>query len=134
MQLASQTEYNRVIIALFTQSTLNRGVFVQATPGYYGGVPATWDVTMPDLSAAAGWNSAWGLQDGTPIEWSVLAQGGASLGGDLSATDGSTSQDASKWSSTPLTASALSTALRGFMPDRRLLDALRSRAGAASPP
>jgi len=133
VQLASQTEYNRLIVALFTQTALNRGVFVQATPGYYGGVPATWDVTMPDLSAAAGGNSAWGLRDGTPIEWSVLAQGGALLGGDL-ATDGSTSQDASRWSSTPLTAGALSTALRGFMPDRRLLNALRLRAASPSRP
>ncbi len=134
VQLASQTEYNRVIVALFTQSTLNGGVFVEATPGYYGGVPATWDVTMPDLSAAAGWNSAWGLQDGTPIEWSVLAQGGALLGGDLGATDGSTSQDATKSSSTPLNVRALRTGLDGFVLGRRLLDAFRFRAGAPSPP
>ncbi len=134
VQLASQPEYNRAIVAGFFQSTRNGGVVVQATPGYYGGVPATWDVTMPDLSAAAGWNSAWGLQDGTPIDWSVSARGGALLGLDLSITDGSTSQDAGKWSSTPLTASARSNALRGFMPDRRLLNALRLRAGTPSPP
>ena len=125
MQLASQTEYNRAIAAGFFQST--RIVLVEALAGYYGGVPATWDVTVPDLSAAAGWNSAWGLQEGTPIDWSVLAEGGTHLP-DPNVTDGSTAQDAYRSSSTPLTARALSTALRGLMPDRRLLDALRLRA------
>jgi hypothetical protein len=130
VQLASQTEYNRQFDAVFGQSTRNGGVIVGATAGYYGSAPVTWDVTVPDLSAAAGWNSAWGLQDGTPIDWSVLAQGGASPWLDLSFTDGSRLQAASKSSSTPLTAIARRAGMDGFPWDRRLLNALRSRAGS----
>jgi len=133
VQLASQPEYNRSISIVFTQSTLSGAVLVGATPGYYGGVPATWDLTMPDLSAAAGWNSAWGLQDGTPIDWAVLAEGGTILGLDLTITDGSRSMFATQSSSAPLNVRALRTGLDGFVPGRRLLDAFRFQAGAPSP-
>ena len=123
-----------MIATVFAQSTLNGAVTVSATAGYYGSAPATWDVTMPDLSAAAGWNSAWGLQDGTPIDWAVLAEGGASPWLDLSFIDGSKSQGATKSSSTPLNVRALRTGLDGFVLGRHLLDALWSRAGAPSRP
>jgi hypothetical protein len=130
VQLASQTEYNREFGAVFVQSTRNGGVLVSATAGYYGGTPATWDVTVPDLSAAAGWNPAWGLQDGTPIDWAVAAQGGASPSLDLSFTDGSKLLFATKRSSTPLNLSAMRIGPGGSPWDRRLLDALRSRVGS----
>ncbi len=105
VQLASQPEYNSSVLAFFAQSTLQRSVAVTAEPGYYGGAPATWDVTVPDLSAAAGWNSAWGLQDGTPIDyWGVSAQGGLTLG---IATIDSPFRQAGISSSTPLAQSAL---------------------------
>ena len=130
VQLASQPEYNSSVLAAFAQSTLQRGVTVTVEPGYYGGAPASWDVTMPDLSAAAGWNSAWGLQDGTPIDyWAVSAQGGLTLG--LATIDGSFRQ-AGISSSTPPTLRALRTGLDGFVLGRRLLDAFRFQAGAPS--
>jgi hypothetical protein len=53
-----------------------RFVNVFATADYFGGLP-TWDVTVPDLSGAAGWTPAWGLQNGTAIDWDVTVQGGA---------------------------------------------------------
>jgi hypothetical protein len=127
VQLLSQAQYNRFFSASFTQSSLNKDVSLDATAAYFGGTPGTWDVTMPDLSAAAGWNSAWGLQDGTPIDWTVAAEGGASPSFDGTITDGSTSQSASVSSATPLTVRALRAGADPFTAQRRLLDVLRDQ-------
>ena len=126
VQLASQAEYNRGITAAFTQSTPVAIVLVGASAGYYGGAPVTWDITVPDLSTAAGWNSAWGLQDGNPIGWFLEASGGSDSTFQIAETFSATLLPVS---STPLAVRALRTGPNRFQRLRRLLDAVRSRAG-----
>ena len=47
--------------ARITTNRAQRFANVFATAGYFGSLPATWDITLPDLSAAAGWTrrGAW---------------------------------------------------------------------------
>lgn len=101
VQLAGQAEYDRYISATYTQAG-NRAASVFATAAFFGGLPTTWDVTIPDLSTVAGWTAAWGLQDGTPINWDVSASGGAITFLDPTISDGSTTRGATVSSSAPL--------------------------------
>jgi hypothetical protein len=118
VQLPGQTEYNKLLIASYEQT--NRSASVAATAAYYGAAPTTWDVTLPNLSGAAGWNNAWGL-DATPIDWSVLAQGGTILQ-IAPPADGSTIQYAAVSSgTTPLAVRSGA----GMVMQRRLLDVLK---------
>ncbi len=101
VQLPSQSEYDRYISATYTQST-NQSANVFATAAYFGGLPTTWDVTVPDLSTVPGWSSTWGLQDGTLINWDVAVQGGAITFLDPTISDGGTTRGATVSSSAPL--------------------------------
>lgn len=103
MQLASQAQYNRIVFTDYEQSSIDRRASVIATAAYFGGLPGTWDVAMPDLSVATGWQDTWGLQDGTPIDWSTTAQGGVITFFDATIAEGSTTQSASRSSTTALT-------------------------------
>jgi hypothetical protein len=127
VQLASQTEYNRFLSADYTQSSINRSANINATAAYFGGAPATWNVPLPDLSGAAGWLTTWGLQNGTAIDWEVMAVGGAVPFLDATIADGTVTRSASIKSSTPLAVRAARTGTNGFALERRLLDALRGR-------
>lgn len=95
-QLASQAAYGGVVYCFFNQDT--RGVFVWVSAGYLGGTPATWTVAMPDLSAAAGWDNAWGLEPGVAFSWQVSARGGADEFSGQPA-DGDVSQEAGAFQS-----------------------------------
>ena len=99
-QLGAQTEYNRFFTADYGQSSIFRNTTITATSGYTGG--GAWDLSIPDLSGATGWNSTWGLQNGTAITWSVTAQGGTVYLLDSSVSDGSTAKSAHVSSSSPL--------------------------------
>jgi len=101
-QLASQAQYNRMLFTEYEQGA-DRYATVIATAAYFGSLPATWDVSMPDLSGASGWQDTWGLQDGAPIDWMVTAQGGTVAYFDATITEGSTTQSASRSSTSPLT-------------------------------
>lgn len=129
MQLTSQAQYNRLINTSYEQAGLNKDVNVFATAAYYGGLPATWDVTVPDLSGVTGWNNAWGLQDGTPIDWDVSVQGGAIQFLDAnSIVDGSTTRMALVSSgSTPLSLRAARASSDKFSIARRLAELLRAQ-------
>jgi len=127
VQLVSQAEYNRYIGASYSQAGINRAATVFATAGYFGGVPATWNVTLPDLSGAAGWSNTWGLLDGTPIDWDVSAQGGAVTFLDPVIGDGSVSRSAAIQSSLPLSLRAVRSEGDPFAMRRRLLDVLSER-------
>jgi uncharacterized membrane protein len=130
--LVSQAQYNRLIGADFTQSSNNRSASVTATAAYFSGLPGTWNITLPDLSGAAGWNSNWGLADGTPIDWSVTADGGAISFLDATIADGSVTQSATIESAAPPTLRGLrSEGGDRFALQRRLLEVLA--AGNRSP-
>ena len=103
MQFTSQSQYNRLAIADWRQNSINRGANVSMTAGYTSGTaPATWDLVVPDLTAAAGWTNSWGLQDGTAIAWGADAFGGAIAYLDASIVEGATSLSASYDSPTAL--------------------------------
>lgn len=81
VQYASQAEYNAIGMALFhqggsTSASTDRDVSIVATPGYFGGVPATWDLSIPDLTAAAGFNTSWMLAPATSTEVTTAGYGG----------------------------------------------------------
>ena len=99
-QVGAQTEYNRYFTADFSQSSLFRSTTITATSGYTGG--GAWDLSIPDLSGASGWSATWGLQNGTAISWSVIAQGGTVYLLDSNVSDGSTMKSAQVSSTSPL--------------------------------
>ena len=73
-QVASQAEYPTALQVDFTESTGElsaRVVSIITTAAFAGGLPQTWDVTMPDMSAA-GFPSTSGLQT-TDYNWNVTA-------------------------------------------------------------
>jgi hypothetical protein len=73
-QLASQAAYPAGASAGFEQGA--NSVDVTATAAYTGGTPTTWTLEVPDL-ASAGYDQAWGLRPGLPLDWSVIAVGGS---------------------------------------------------------
>lgn len=75
-QVASQSEYNAGVNGAFTQNA--NIVDVTITAGYGGSVPATWALDVPDLTAA-GYDPAWGMRSGSPVDWQVVALGGSFL-------------------------------------------------------
>jgi uncharacterized membrane protein len=90
----SQAAYNAGASVSFTQAT--RSATVSVTPGYAGSAPATWDLSMPDLSSA-GFDATWGLRPATRTDWGLSTFGGnfiAFLGG--TPTEGTTLQIANK--------------------------------------
>jgi hypothetical protein len=62
IQLARQVEYGQMI-SFQLQSGLSGAIFLSATAGYFGGNPATWDITVPDLTPA-GFQPGWAPQPG----------------------------------------------------------------------
>jgi hypothetical protein len=98
-QVASQAEYPTAIQVDFTESTgeiSSRIIGIITTAAFAGGLPQTWDVTMPDMSAA-GFPSASGLQ-GTDYHWNVTAHSTSTPGILLGGTppDGSTHTSATR--------------------------------------
>jgi hypothetical protein len=84
----------------FAQSGLNRTGSVTATTGYTSG--AAWDITIPDLSGAAGWQNTWALQPGTPFDWSVAAISGGVFLLDPTVASGTIFRSASRNSVNPV--------------------------------
>lgn len=74
-QLPLQAEYNSAGGVSYTQGTSPSTTWsVLMTGAYAGG--AAYDLIIPDLSGAAGWNNAWGLVPGVSTEYSVFEIGG----------------------------------------------------------
>jgi hypothetical protein len=61
-----QPEYNRSIKAFFFQGSgaSERSAYYRASSDYYATAPTTWDLTYPDVSGVAGFNTAWAFQPG----------------------------------------------------------------------
>jgi hypothetical protein len=79
-QVASQAEYPDGVAATVMQqdnaSSFYRELRVNATRGYVGSTPATWDLSVPDFGSGAGFNPTWAPQSGQPTTLDVLAFGG----------------------------------------------------------
>jgi hypothetical protein len=68
-RLASQPEYNTSVQFGYFQSPgtgPDRYLTQSVTAAYLGGLPATWEVVIPDVSAAAGFDAAWMLIPNEP--------------------------------------------------------------------
>jgi hypothetical protein len=100
VQLAVQSDYSRALFLDFAQSALNRTGSVTATGAYTAG--AAWDITVPDLSGAAGWQNTWALQPGTPFDWGISAIGGGVYLLDPTITPGTLFKSATRESSAPV--------------------------------
>lgn len=74
IQLPVQAEYDQALYAIYGAG--QRSAYLEITSAYLGH-PSTWDVTVPDLSEASGWNNDWGLPPGAPFTWQVIGLGGA---------------------------------------------------------
>ncbi|MCC7054268.1 MAG: hypothetical protein IT355_13460 [Gemmatimonadaceae bacterium] len=73
---SSQPEYNRWAQASFsTGARVNTMLVTAAFAG--ASLPTTWDLQMPDLSAASGWNDAWAIAATGELLWEVTAAGGS---------------------------------------------------------
>jgi hypothetical protein len=72
-QLPSQSAYNAGVNVEYDQGS--NSIEVTATTAYFGGIPSTWIVDVPDF-AGASYDTSWGLRSGTALSWLVVAAGG----------------------------------------------------------
>jgi hypothetical protein len=82
-QLPSQTAYPTVARFVFLQNP-GKFVYLVVTAAHLGGVPATWDATVPDVSGVAGFNTTWMHSPGQTTAYSAeafLAPGSTFFGG-----------------------------------------------------
>ena len=104
MTLGSQTEYSTYVLAQYSQmSPTGVAAFVNilVSSGYLGAAPATWDVSIPDLSGAPGFESSWMLQSGVATAWTVEASSGAPFWRNTRPQDGLTVRTATRQSTLP---------------------------------
>jgi hypothetical protein len=87
-QLPTQSDYDRFGQISYSQGSggASRRVSVAMTKGYAGS--AGYDLLIPDLSAAAGWNNAWGLQPAVSTQWNAEEFGGTLLFGFQAPSEG----------------------------------------------
>jgi uncharacterized membrane protein len=102
MLLPRQSEYGSEVVGRFVQQTQATSE-VAATVGYFGGSPSQWDLTVPDLTAAAGFDPAWGLRPGAATQWEAFATSRSFLF-PLSFQDGETIHTAGRWGGAPAAA------------------------------
>ncbi|HYC50604.1 MAG TPA: hypothetical protein VEB19_05775 [Gemmatimonadaceae bacterium] len=78
--LPTQTSYDDAIQIDYSQqqSASVTSMRIWATLGWLRQVVNTWVIDVPDLSGADGWQDAWGLKPGFPIDWVVTGYGGKS--------------------------------------------------------
>jgi hypothetical protein len=68
------SEYGAGVSFDVTQASTARFATVHATKGYLG-TTGTYDVQIPDLSSAIGWDSQWAIRTGTSTNWWVSGGG-----------------------------------------------------------
>ena len=85
-QMPSQSDYSSA--ALFEMEQGTRYVALFVTSGYLGSTPATWDITEPDLSRVAGFQTSWGLGTGSVRLLSRAYGGRSALALGAPASDG----------------------------------------------
>lgn len=111
---ASQSAYNQMATVTYTQT--NRSVSISASAAYFGGLPGTWQLDIPDMSAA-GYLATWALQSGTKIDYTAVGIGGNIQALTNGPTDGVVLQEA--------TSSGSSTAFLRFLSARSIAIPIR---------
>jgi hypothetical protein len=71
-QLAAQAEYASAVTFEFFQAA--RYLSLTATSAYFGGSPATWDLSTPDVHTAPGFQRSWAIESNL-AQWFVTAYG-----------------------------------------------------------
>jgi hypothetical protein len=71
-QLPSQTAYPTAVRFVFLQNP-DKFVYLVVTAAHLGGVPATWDATVPDVSGVPGFNTTWMHSAGQTTAYSAEA-------------------------------------------------------------
>lgn len=81
---ALQPEYQSSVGALFSQSVSGavRTTYITQLTGYLAG-SSTFDASIPDFTTVAGWQNIWGLQTGSPTQWTTQAAGWVSGNGGI---------------------------------------------------
>lgn len=78
MQLPAQASYDDAVSVAYQQqltfSVTTVNIF--QTFGHVRSVFGNWQLDIPDLTGADGWQDAWGLKTGANIDWTVTAFGG----------------------------------------------------------
>jgi hypothetical protein len=78
VDIASQPEYGSGLRMFLyqrpPQASQFHTVYVVASKEYFGGTPATWSFTIPDLRGVAGFETAWGLEPGSYL-WDLRVLG-----------------------------------------------------------
>jgi hypothetical protein len=76
-QWSVQTDYNKLFTINYSQTAggVARQVNIMATAAGLGGNPTSVDVTIPDFSTVAGFDTNWGLKTGTAVSWQTNASG-----------------------------------------------------------
>lgn len=74
-QLSAQPAYNTAARFVFLQGTSpnTKFVVVVVTAAHLGGMPATWDIIVPDLTGTAGFNTGWMHTSGQTTAYSAEA-------------------------------------------------------------
>ena len=131
-QLASQTAYPTAARFVYLQgaASSNKYVVVVVTAAYLGGVPATWDVIVPDVSGVTGFSNSWMHVTGQNTAFSgeaFSAPGGLLFG--QTPTVGQSVKFAFRQSTV---STSVGSALRASTAQRR--SALDSRRGILNPP
>jgi hypothetical protein len=97
-QWTAQTEYGKYFSAIFTQANAAapRTTIVSATSGYLGGTSV--DLSIPDFTGVAGWDSNWGLKAGQLTQWVATGTSWSAPGGVIGspAVEGGTLQIGSR--------------------------------------
>ena len=97
--------YGKLVEIDFTQSTAARSANITLTEGYLAGA-ATYDVTIPDFTGVAGWDSNWGPKAGAATEWTVFTYGFTGSGlGSSNPVEGATFKGAARSGDRPQRAS-----------------------------
>jgi len=94
-QFVPQSDYDRSAFVTYQQSTTTLLVFVAISmTGSYAALTGTgYDLVIPDLSGAPGFDPAWSLHAGGTLRWTAARVGGTvPLGRDAVPSDGATQQ------------------------------------------
>src|SRR5881396_2299563 len=85
-----QSEYDRSAVVVYQQGTTTF-VVISMTAAYAALIEAGYDLVVPDLSGAVGFDPAWSLHSGATLLWSAVRIGGTlGLGRDAVPSDGAT--------------------------------------------
>jgi hypothetical protein len=96
-----QAAYDQLTTISFQQG-VTTVMTVGMTAAYASITGAGYDLVIPDLSTAAGFDPAWALHAGTAVSWSVSRTGGTlGLGSDAVPVDGSVQRNASVFGALP---------------------------------